>query len=80
MKQHTSLTIGAYHIVTHKAGSAGFYEGRPRGTISVREDSSLYLYKQSPWFTDAEWRAGIEEVFCADGQRLRGTFPNYEVI
>lgn len=71
-----SLDIGLHHVATHRAGSAAYYNGRPRGTVAVYHDNKLYLYGGLRYWTHRAVRNAIAVAFAA---RVRGTYPNYSI-
>lgn len=69
----TNMRIGIYHEATHKAGSAGYYEMRNRGQVSVYQDGRRYIYTRPSWCKRAEFKAALSDVFG----KLRGEWPIY---
>lgn len=68
------------HIITHNAGSSGYYTERTRGTIVVEHDSKKYIYRK-PRNLRA-FRREVLAAFESDGRccaKLSGAYPYYSI-
>ena len=69
-----------YFLEKIKAGEAGFYAERKRGTVQVRDDATIYVYKK-PWLGVKKFK---RELYTAFGERrairIEGVYPFYTII
>ncbi len=78
---------GAYkmlhHIVTHRAGSAGYYAPRQRGTVTVEHDQRRYVYRKPSWQGIKVFKRELAEAFGVrdwrGNVRVCGSYPSYTI-
>jgi hypothetical protein len=70
------MLISLYFIASHRAGSAGYTEGRQRGQVAIWNDSRLWLYRQPARVDRAEFKRAVT---IAWNGRVRGVWPNFKI-
>ena len=67
------------HIATHKAGEYGYYDERERGTVRVRHDSNVYVYRK-PWKGLRKFKMELLAAFSNRCEaRISGRYPEYSI-
>ena len=76
------MNISTYFERAVRAGEAGYYSERERGTIDVWHDSQRWVYRRPVGASVREVRAAILAAFEQDSgspMRISGRFPSYTV-